>query len=159
MKITIYLKYLELALIFLYGVLLFIPNIRTIWFSTFLIMSSIPLFIKSLYFLQDSKLWLASLLLQFGIFGVLCQNFKLTIDMIYPMYVLIFGFSSFLVFVIFRQKIHLKVFVICVLEVVLLGIFKFEYISLVEFLFLQIVFLTYIIFKLLERLIINFRSN
>lgn len=136
-----------------------VPSLRDVWFSVWLILVSFPLLVRSACFVQDSKLWLGSFLLFCGIFNLYCNFYDLPLKTVYPVYIFIFGLASLLVFAIFRQNIHLKVFGICFFEVVLLGIYKFAYITLIEFLFIQIAFLLFVIFKLLVRAKINTRSN
>lgn len=159
MKITIFLKILNFILFIIYCVGLSLFNFKTIWFSFFITLLSIPILIKSAYFVQDSKLWLGTFLLFSGILGFYKTFYNLPLKLIYPMYILIFGLSSFIVFAIFRQNIHLKVFVICLLEVILLGIYKFAYVNLMEFLFIQIALIIFVVTSLLIRAKINTRSN
>ena len=120
---------------------------------------SIPILIKSAYFVQDSKLWLGSFLMFIAIFNIYVHFYGLSFENIYPVYILIFGLSSFLVFAIFRQNIHLKVFVICIFEVLLLSIYKFAYITIIEFIFIQVLFILFVITNMLVRAKINTRSN
>ncbi len=159
MKITIFLKIFNLFLICLYAFCLFNIELRQVWFSLFILFLSIPILIKSAYFVQDSKLWLGSFLLFIAIFNIYVHFYGLRFSFVYPVYILIFGLSSFLVFAIFRQNIHLKVFVICVFEVLLLSIFKFAYITTFEFVFIQVIFVLFVITNMLVRAKINTRSN
>ncbi len=159
MKINIFLKILNFVLFLTYCLSLTMFNFKTVWFSLFITLVSIPILIKSAYFVQDSKLWLGTFLLFTGIFGFYKTFYGLSLKLVYPMYILIFGLASFIVFAIFRQNIHLKVFVICLLEVVLLGIYKFAYITLLEFWFIQIALVIFVLTSLLVRAKINTRSN
>ena len=159
MKITILTKIFNFVLLSLYIILITLLNLNKVWFSLALILISIPILIKSMYYVLDSKLWFGSFLLLCGVFGVFKTFYGLEFTFIYPIYILIFGLSSFLVFAIFRQNIHLKVFVICFFEVVLLSIYKFAYISLTEFCFIQAAFLIFVLTNMLVRAKINTRSN
>ncbi len=159
MKITIFLKIFKFFLFILYILCLTNSTLKEIWFSLALLFLSFPTLIKSAFFVQDSKLWIGSFLLFTSIFNMYKHFYGLEFKLIYPIYILIFGISSFLVFAIFRQNIHLKVFVICVFEVILLSIYKFAYINLFEFVFVQICFLFFVLANLLIRAKINTRSN
>ena len=129
------------------------------WFSLFILFLSITLLIKSAFFVQDSKLWFGSFLLFVAIFNIYIHFYNLRLAIVYPLYILIFGLSSFLVFAVFRQNIHLKVFVICLFEVILLDIYKFDYINMIEFIFIQVAFILFILTNMLVRAKINTRSN
>ena len=133
MKATIVLKILKVVFCAIYIFLLTLPNMINIWFSLFLVFISILLLAKAFVFMHDSKLWLGIFLLYTGCFNIIkyLANFKF--GDIYWVYILTFGVASLHVFVVFRQKIHLKVFVFSAIQVLLLGILKFAYIDEFEF--------------------------
>ena len=137
LKITIALKIINVLISVIYIILLLIYNLKEVWFSLAIILISVPTLIKAIYFNLDSKLWLGSFLLLNGILGVVKNEMNLSFSIIYPIYILTIGLASFSVFAIFRQNIHLKVFVICFFEVLLLGIYKFALITFVEFLLIH----------------------
>ena len=137
----------------------FMPAFQKIWFSTALVLVAIILLLASAFFVQDSKLWLGSLLMLSGGFGVYKQFYGFNLFNVYPVYIFIFGLASLIVFVIFRQNIHLKVFVICSVEVLLLGIYKFAYVNLWEFIFLQVALVLFVLTNMAKRANINTRSN
>lgn len=159
MKITNLIKTVNCILLISYIIILISFNLYNIWFSMALIFISIPTLIECAFFKLDSKLWFGSFLMFCGVFGVIKTILGLSFSFVYPMYILIVGLSSFLVFAIFRQNIHLKVFVISFFEVLLLGIYKFAYVTLIEFWLLQIAFLLFISSRLLIRAKINTGSN
>ena len=159
MKINIWIKILDCFLFLVYLFLITMTPLKRAWFSIFMIFFSIPLFFKSAFFVQDSKLWAGCFLLLCGTFGVYLNLYDLPLSVYYPIYILIFGLSSFIVFALFRQNIHLKVFVLCFLQVLLLCIYKFAYISLIDFIILQIAFALFVLTRLLIRAKINTRSN
>ena len=159
MKVNILLKIVDGLLIGLYVALMFMPAFQKIWFSTALGLVAITLLLASAFFVQDSKLWLGSLLMLSGVFGVYKQFYGFNLFNVYPVYIFIFGLASLIVFVIFRQNIHLKVFVICSLEVLLLGIYKFAYVNLWEFVFLQVALVLFVLTNMAKRANINTRSN
>lgn len=159
MKITILKKIINSVLLSLYFILICMCDLHNIWFSLALILISIPTMIESGVFKLDSKLWLGSFLIMCGVFGICKTILNLQLQDFYPIYILIFGLSSFLVFAIFRQNIHLKVFVISFCEVLLLSIYKFAYVSLLEFWFVQIALILFVSSNLLVRAKINTRSN
>ncbi len=138
---------------------MFSPAFQRVWFSSALVLVSIMLLFRSAIFVQDSKLWLGSFSLLSGVFGVYKQFYGINLFMTYPVYIFIFGLSSLIVFAIFRQNIHLKVFVICSLEVLLLGVYKFAYVNFLEFLFLQIALALFVLTNMAKRANINTRSN
>lgn len=158
MKISILIKILKAIFLMLYlAILVIFPILQNVWFSIFLIFVSILLNIKATYFKYDSKLWLGSFLFFNGAFNIFKYFEGLKLEDVYMIYILIFGIASLHVFVVFRQKIHLKVFVFSAIEVLLLGILKFTYFSKFEFWYLQIMFLVYTALKLASRLVNNFR--
>ncbi len=159
MKENILLKIVDVCLLGFYVFLMFTPAFQKIWFSTALVFVAVMLLLRSAFFVQDSKLWLGSFLMICGVFGVYQQFYGINMSIIYPIYIFIFGLASLIVFAIFRQNIHLKVFVICSLEVLLLGIYKFAYVNLWEFVFLQVALLLFVLSNLAKRANINTRSN
>ena len=159
MKVTSLTKILNISLCAVYIVLVIMYRLYNIWFSIALTLISIPTLIQSVVYKLDSKLWFGSFLMQCGVFGIVKTTLNLSMADVYPIYILIIGLSSFLVFAIFRQNIQLKVFVISFFEVLLLGIYKFAYVTLMEFWLLQIAVLMFIFTNLLVRAKINTRSN
>ncbi len=138
---------------------MFMPAFQKIWFSTALVLVAVMLLLTSAFFVQDSKLWLGSFFMLAGVFGVYKQFYGFDLFNVYPVYIFIFGLASLIVFAIFRQNIHLKVFVICTLEVLLLGIYKFAYVNLWEFVFLQVALVLFVLTNMAKRANINTRSN
>lgn len=159
MKATRILRVFDILLLGIYIALMFSPAFQRVWFSSALVLVSIMLLFRSAIFVQDSKLWLGSFSLLSGVFGVYKQFYGINLFMTYPVYIFIFGLSSLIVFAIFRQNIHLKVFVICSLEVLLLGVYKFAYVNFLEFLFLQIALALFVLTNMAKRANINTRSN
>ncbi len=159
MKINILLQIVDVCVLGLYIVLMFTSAFQKIWFSTSLVFMSVLLLLRSAFFVQDSKLWLGSFLMLCGVFGVYRQFYDMNLFIIYPIYILIFGLASLIVFAIFRQNIHLKVFVLSILEVLLLSIYKFAYVNLWEFVFLQVALVLFVLTNLAKRANINTRSN
>ena len=157
MKISIILKILKALFFVVYLFFLLLPNMTNIWFSLLLVFISILILFKAVCFVNDSKLWLGTFLLCVACFDILKVLFQLDFNDVYMIYIFIFGFASLQVFVFFRQNIHLKVFVFCTLEVLLLGISKFAYVTEFEFWYMQIMFLIYIISRLSLGLVNNFR--
>ena len=159
LKITITLKMINVLISIIYIILLLIYNLKEVWFSLAISLISVPILIKSIYFNLDSKLWLGSFLLFNGLLGMVKYFFNFSFELIYPIYILTIGLASFSVFTIFRQNIHLKVFVICFFEVLLLDIYKFALITFVEFLLIQIIFVVFVLTNLFVRAKINTRSS
>ena len=159
LKITQTIKLIDCFLIILYTCSITIGKLQNIWFSLALICLSVPCFFRAYFFKIDSRLYLGTLLFFYGIFGVCIIHYNLDLKMYYPIYIMIIGLASFFVFAFFRQKFHLKVFVICLLEVLLLVVYKLLYISLMEFLLLELSIVIFILANVSKRVFINTRSN
>ncbi len=159
LKVTQIIKLTNIILLALYLLLLVFAKLQNIWFSLALIFLSVPCFLRSYFFKIDSRLYVGVLLLLCGIFGVLVNYYNLNLNVYYPTYIMIVGLASFFVFAFFRQKFHLKVFVICLLEVLLLVVYKLLYISLQEFLLIELSLAIFIIANISKRIFINTRSN
>ena len=138
MKRTIILKGLEVCLAITYACCML--YFGEFWYSFFLIFLSIPLAFKAAIFRHDSKLFGAVFLALCGGLGIYLKVISADWIMYIISYIFSAGIAAFTVFTFFRQNIHLKVFAICIFEVLLLSIFKFAYIKLVDFLIIQVVF-------------------
>ena len=159
MKITKITKLTNVILTLIFFVLVFYFNFRPIWFSLSLIFLSISQLLFAIFLKLDSKLYLFSILFFCGAFGIIKYYFSLPLSYYYFVYILILGLASLLVFAFFRQKFHLKVFVICALEVLLLVVYKMDFVTILEFSVLEIAFLLFIIQSISNRVHVNTRSN
>ena len=159
MKINILIKINRYILLTLYIVLVLFTKLYNVWFSLALIFVSIPTLIKSAYYNLDSKLWFGVFFMLSGILGIYMKSLNVDIQNFYYMYFLMFGMSSFLVFSIFRQNIHLKVFVFSFFEVLLFSIQRLKLLTSFEFCLVQGVIILYIIIDLTKRAEINIGSD
>lgn len=128
-----------------------------VWFSLALVFLSLPVFVRSIYFKSDSSLWVSSLLIWCGISGIFKNAFLIDMSLFYPAYIFSLSFASFVVFLFFRQKIHLKLFALILFEVIILVSYKLNYIPSVVFLFANISYCTIIAVWFVVRLLINTR--
>ena len=159
MKINILIKISRYILLSTYIVCILFTKLYNVWFSLALIFVSIPTLIKSAYYNLDSKLWFGVFFILSGILGIYLQSKNLDIQNFYYLYILLFGVSSLLVFSIFRQNIHLKVFVFSFFEVLLLVIQRLKLLTSFEFWLVQVVIILYIIIDLTKRAEINIGSD
>lgn len=139
--------------------MIYFLRLENIWFSLALVFLSVPSLISAISQKLDSKLHQFSLLFLCGTFGILQNYNNIPIKDFYFIYIFIFGLASFSIFVFFRQKFHLKVFVICLFEVLLLIVYKMHYVTILEFVLLEIAFLLLVTQNLAKRIYINTRSN
>ena len=128
-----------------------------VWFSLALVFISLPLFFRSLFFHSDSSLYSSSLLLWCGIAGIFKNVYMVDMALFYPIYIFAPAFASFIVFVVFRQKIHFKLFALIFLEVIILISYKLNYIPSQIFLLINICYLTALGLWFIVRLSINTR--
>ncbi len=159
MKITRITKLINVILTLLFFILVFYFNLKPIWFSLSLIFLSTSQLFFAIFLKLDSKLYLFSILFLCGVWGIVKFYYAMPLSFYYFVYILILGLSSFLIFAFFRQKFHLKVFVICALEVLLLVVYKMEYVTILEFVLIEIAFLLFIIQNISKRVHVNTRSN
>lgn len=129
MKRTIILRYVNLASILGYAAVLayfiIINQPFEIWFSAAVSLLGINVLLKGWFFELDSCMYLASFLIFVGIASYIQDFFMIDAAVFYPWYIFALAFASLMVFSIFRQKIHLKLFVIVCIEVLLLFLYKF----------------------------------
>lgn len=158
MKKTQIILLFNLVMIGAYVGILFAFDLFYAWFSIALMMIAIPELYKSIIFKRDSSLYLGSLL---GFYGVCFFAKHFTSFNIYSVIIVIagIGFASFMVFLFFRQNIHLKVVAINFFEMLLLIIYNMGFINTVWFIIIQSVFAFYILLNLVIRSYINIRST
>lgn len=77
----------------------------------------------------DSSLYYGTLSVLIGIISFVQHYFALSLSFYYPFYFLSASFASFAVFVLFRQKIHFKLFAFLSLECILLMLYKLSHIN------------------------------
>ena len=159
MKINILIKISKYVLLITYIMCLIFTELKCVWFSLALIFIAVPMLVKSAYYNLDSKLWFGVFFMLSGILGIYMKSINSDIQNFYYMYILLFGISSLLVFSIFRQNIHLKVFVFSFFEMLLLVIQRLKLLTSFEFWLVQGAIILYIIIALGKRAEINIGSD
>ena len=112
------------------------------WFSLAVVVLGLNCLLKSCFFNLDASLYLGSLLIFIGVASFLQTLFLFSIDIFYPWYIFSLAFASLMVFSLFRQKIHLKLFGIITLEVLILFMYKYALLSKVVFYVINIMYLS-----------------
>ncbi len=129
MKRTIALRLISYACALVYaGVLvfsyIFFGEIFEYWFSLALLIIGIIFLIKSFMFELDSSLYISSFLIFLSASTFVEHFFMFDSNYFYPWHIFALAFASLAVFIVFRQRIHLKIFAVLGLEVLLLLIYK-----------------------------------
>ena len=135
-------------LIFLYAIFakkILAIEVQEIWFFLALILIAIPFLVKSYLFNVDASAYLGSQLLFCGIMGGLSKVFMLHFSVVYPWYIFSFAFASFIVFVFFRQNIHFKIFAIITVEVLILLMYKLNFLNYLAFWIVNGIYLAYVL--------------
>lgn len=155
---------LAFAFLFLitYLILILFVNIngfylKNIWFALvcfFIGTYSICYFIM---FKMDSSLYYGSLLINISAVSLIRFIYNLPFKFIYPGYIACFSFASFAVFVFFRQKIHFKLFAFLFVEAILLIGYKIRYLNLFALLYINGLYLLYILVNAILRIKQNLR--
>lgn len=159
MKRTIILRYFSIFSILCYVAVLaysfIVGNFLEEWFSLAVLLLGFNSLLKSWFFELDSSLYIGSVFIFIGV-SFLIQNFFLfSLSEFYPWYIFSLAFGSLMVFSIFRQKIHFKLFVIVCLEVIILFIYKLGWLPKVLFYVINTLYLLFI----LMLFIISIRKN
>lgn len=162
MKRTIILRYFNIITFLCYlGTLAYffiIGKPLEIWFSVGVIILGFNSLLKSWFFQLDSSLYIGSMLIFIGIASLIQNFFMIDLSFFYPWYIFSLGFASLMVFSIFRQKIHFKLFVIVCLEVIILLIYKLRLLPKVLFYVINTLYLIFILFLLIRSIRKNTRS-
>lgn len=162
MKRTIILRYFNIITFLCYlGTLAYffiIGKPLEIWFSVGVIILGFNSLLKSWFFQLDSSLYIGSMLIFIGIASLIQNFFMIDLSFFYPWYIFSLAFASLMVFSIFRQKIHFKLFVIVCLEVIILLIYKLRLLPKVLFYVINTLYLIFILFLLIRSIRKNTRS-
>lgn len=162
MKRTIILRYFNIITFLCYLVTLayffIIGKPLEIWFSVGVIILGFNSLLKSWFFQLDSSLYIGSMLIFIGIASLIQNFFMIDLSLFYPWYIFSLAFASLMVFSIFRQKIHFKLFVIVCLEVIILLIYKLRLLPKVLFYVINTLYLIFILFLLIRSIRKNTRS-
>ena len=125
------------------------------WFSSLLIVLGLSNLTRFLCYKIDSSLYVGVLLTLFGAFGVLNYYFLFAIPLLIALYLGGISFASLSIFIVFRQKFHLKVFAFFALCAILLVLYSENLLALWAFISLISVCL---IFALIG-IIFSIKSN
>jgi hypothetical protein len=130
MKRTIFLRVFTFFLIVSYLVFTtisifvnFLP-IYKYWFSSFILILGLSLFVRYLCYRIDSNLFSGILLFLCGAWGILCFYFDFNIVLVIAGYFASLSLAFVSVFIKFRHFFYLKAFVFTLLYVILLTIYS-----------------------------------
>ncbi len=129
------------------------------WFSIACLFLGVYTFVYCIMFKLDSSLYYSTLLTTFGLFSFFQKFNGLTFRFFYPFYILSFSLASFAVFAFFRQKIHFKLFAILAIECILLVMYKTEFLSFLQMLIANGVFLLFVLANAIFRINRNLKEN
>lgn len=116
-------------IIALYFLLLFLSIYKKIfpfyksWFSFALIFLALLLFPRYIIYGIDTNLWAGLNMLLAGAFGVMANFYKLALLYYFIGYISCFSVSSLLIFLLFRQIFHFKIFTFTLLFDIILIVY------------------------------------
>ncbi len=125
------------------------------WFSGFLVALGLSNLTRFLCYKIDSSLYLGAVLTLFGACGVLNYYFSFNVALLIALYLGGISLASLSIFIVFRQKFHLKVFAFFALCAILLVLYSEKLLALWAFISLISVCL---IFALIG-IIFSIKSN
>lgn len=114
------LVYLALLTLSLCGVIF--PMYKN-WFSYALIALALMLFPRYIFYGIDTNLWAGLILLLCGAFGILSNFYRLNLIYNFVGYISAIGISSFIIFLLFRQIFHFKIFTFSLLFDIILVVY------------------------------------
>lgn len=142
-----------------YALLLMFKTFREYWFGTISCFVGLYSLLYCIMYKLDSSLYYSTLVLGISATSFVQNYYNITASTFYPMYIMCFAMASFAVFVLFRQKIHFKLFAILFFECILLIAYKFNKISLLLLLTINTAYLLLVGINVLIRLRKNFKEN
>ena len=163
MKKSKILLFFAIFLVILYIISFFI-NIYVIilkeyWFSIACFFVGLYSFLYALMFKLDSSVYYCVLTICIAVISFCQYYFNYDIKFYYPFYLLSFALPSFAVFALFRQKIHFKIFAFFIVECILLIVYKFKYLDIVQMLLINIFYLVLIALNITFRIKRNLKEN
>lgn len=93
------------------------------WFSFALIALALMIFPRYIFYGIDTNLWVGLLLILFGAFGILADFYKLNLIFNFVGYLTCIAISSLIIFLLFRQIFHFKIFTFSLLSVIILVVY------------------------------------
>lgn len=132
-------------------------SLNKIWFSISLMFIGIYAIFLTFCYNHDSTLYYGVLLIFISVASAFRFINKYSFAMFYPVYIICFGIASFAIFVVFRQKIHFKLFAFFTLEGIILLGYKIKLLSLWSLVAVNLIFLTLVAINISQRIIKNLR--
>lgn len=131
-KNKILLLYVLLELVFFVYFIFFDKqlNLQLVWFSLMLVLIGLYCLLYGYLYHQDSETYYGFLVFFIGIIGGLKNMYNIGFIDYFTMYISSFTLSHLAVFVLFRQKIHFKIFAIFFVICILFLAYKMDYIKL-----------------------------
>lgn len=148
---------LKIGFMLLYIALMFTSFNRK-YFSVAVLLIAAYTFVKFVIFKHDSKLFFSVFMASISFFVFKDISFYNAVN-IFLLITFSFCLASFTIFVFFRQKFHLKVIVFCLFQMLLLYIYKNNFIFPKYYATVQIALIIILVYSLLKRVKINFRSK
>lgn len=124
--------FISIILSLFFGTVLFYK----FWFSYFLLILGIIFLIRFFCYKIDASLFLGSFLLFSGICGILNYYFSFKTLTTIGIYLMALSLSSLSIYIVFRQKFHIKTFVFLGLCAILLVVYAEQLLSLIPFIVL-----------------------
>lgn len=143
----------------LYFIVIFVFELTDNWFSISLIFIGLYQLYLAIKYKRDSSTWFGSLLLYYGVFGIVMPVYYSVYNLTTALYIFGISFASAITYLFFRQNIHAKVVAIFTIQMLLLVVFECNYLMLTEFILLQILYTAYVVSNLIQRIKINTRSK
>ena len=134
-------------------------KLREYWFSISCFFIGLYSLLYCSMYKLDSSFYYGALIINIAFCSFLQYYLKYNFNMFYPFYIFCFALASFAVFVLFRQKIHFKLFAILSIECILLIVYKFKYLDIVQMLLINIFYLVLIALNITFRIKRNLKEN
>lgn len=129
--------------------------IYELWFSTALFFLANILFLRSVFYKINSALWFSVVLYVCFLVGVFGKTFEFSTIQYISGYLFSFTYASFVVFIFFRQRFHIKTFAFLSAVVLVLFMYSVGYLGYVAFVSL----LSFVICLLVSWIINTVRLN
>ena len=134
-------------------------KLREYWFSISCFFIGLYSLLYCSMYKLDSSFYYGALIINIAFCSFLQYYLKYNFNMFYPFYIFCFALASFAVFVLFRQKIHFKLFAILSIECILLIVYKLKYLNWWTLLIVNSLFIALIGINALFRINRNVKEN
>ena len=147
--------YLTLLMLSIFGIIF--PFYK-LWFSYGLIFIALTLFPRFISFGINTNLWIGTVLLLSGSFGIL--RFHLNISTLFSLagYLFCFASASLIMFFFFRQIFHLKIFTFMLFFAIIIFVYEWGIISLIAFVISLVSIFAFALFFAVKAIISNTRK-